>query len=66
MTLNPDDLLQLLMGGLLAMLAYLAKQTLHRLEKLEEAQSRNTNRLIRIETKLGITETNNGYTGDVE
>lgn len=54
MTLAPEALAQLLMGGILGLIGYLIRKVLERLDRLEDGQSRNAGRLIRIETKLGI------------
>jgi hypothetical protein len=64
-TLEPDAIAQLLMGGILALIGYLIRKVLDRLDNLEQGQARNAGRLIRIETKLGIPP-HNHLTGDME
>lgn len=60
MTIEPDLFLQLGIGCLLGVIGWGIRQIMARLDSLEKAQSFNTGRLIRIETKLGIVE-NNGH-----
>lgn len=59
MTIDPSELLQLVMGILLGVIGWSIRQVLFRLEQLEKYQNLNTGRLIRIETRLGISENGN-------
>lgn len=60
MNIDPTDAFQLITGILLGIIGWGVRQALARLDTLERMQGFNTGRLIRIETKLGITE-NNGH-----
>ena len=60
MTIDPSDLVSPLLLVLIGMIGYLTRQAWGRVEErlsgLERSQHANTGRLIRIETKLGISE----------
>lgn len=60
MTINLSELASPLLLLLIGLVGYLTRQAWDRVEKrldgLEAAQSANTGRLIRIETKLGIAD----------
>jgi hypothetical protein len=54
--LIPSDLLNVLIAGLVAIVGWNVRQAMNKLEIMETAQKRNSERLVRIETRLGIME----------
>ena len=53
---EPVDLLNLLVAVLLAIVGWNVRQLVGRVDSMDAKLTRNTGRLIRIETKLGLSE----------
>lgn len=62
MVIPPEALFQLVIGILLGIVGWSVRQVLARVDGLEHTLEKNTGRLIRIETKLGIPPNGNGDT----
>lgn len=60
MTITPETIIQLFLGCLLGIVGWNIRQILNKVDSLEAGQRRNADRLVRIETRLGI-EAENGY-----